>query len=103
MTQKELEKRGAYWQWVLGLDGWEISFKLADVRDAPESTCLGWAEIQPDFLSASIYITREDQRAIDVLDDHVIIHELLHVVLGDWSDSTEEQRINQLARAFTRL
>lgn len=103
MTQKELDKRGVFWQWVLGLDGWDITFKLTDVRDAPDTNCLGWAEIQRDFLQASVFVVRKDQRPLEVSDDHVIVHELLHVVLDDYSDTTLEQRINQLARALMRV
>ena len=116
MTPKQLQRRGEYWQEVLGLSIWDISYKFASTLEIKGA----WADNTFDPLHRRAIVRVVDEkwyalvaRPIDppFCVDINIVHELLHLVLeplgvndGIDGDITPlEQTINLLADIIVKL
>ncbi len=120
MTKKQIINRVTYWQNKLGLSNWRIKVTFQNFKrlaDDDKYAAIAKTESNPTYLLADIYFKIE---YLDVVDDPAIVHELLHLVLGDivsyfvsnskdlqedpaWTNYFEEKTVATLERIITRI
>lgn len=80
MTTRQLKKRVADWQVVLGLSEWKIDAKFVkktEIKNAIAET--GW---QPEWKEATVHFRSSAYIKLTGRSvDHFIVHELLHLLL----------------------
>ena len=116
LTQKQLDKKLKYWQKVLELRDWHIKARIVKSKDMPTKYYAGCVSWDLQYKAAKISILDFEDIPTDVIAEpdmeETLVHELLHLQLApihnDFGESTgyemkEEQVINSLARALTKL
>lgn len=120
MTKQKIISRTKYWQEKLGLHNWRIRLYFSDFKEKVKHdkfSALARTDLNPTYLIADITFKEDD---LALVDDTVIVHELLHIVMGDlvsyfltnsdkvdiedkWALYFEEKTVTTIERIVTRL
>ncbi len=82
MTKQKIITRTKFWQDKFGLQNWDISiyFDKFGVSDDVKFPAIAETNAHPTYLLATISF---DKDHLDEVTEHTIIHELLHIILGE--------------------
>lgn len=119
MTKNQIAKRVNFWQEKMGLINWSITISFKDSKHPTETENfkgIARTSVQASYKMASIFFA---PKYLQMVDDSVIVHELLHCLLGeligykyanvvpkkgsDWLEYFEEQVVSELERIILRI
>lgn len=113
LTAEKLQERCEFWQKVLRLQDWTVKVKLADLADMDAASTMACILTHADRRNAVLSFVRHEQRGKEEFpnsDDHVLVHELLHIYFDDFDTGVgtrfrqaEEQAVDALAGVIVGL
>jgi hypothetical protein len=105
MKRELVMQIASYWRKILGVEAWDIDFRLRD--EDTDKTIAGETTADWRYLTATIALTPDKLNEMsDKEAEGLIVHEYMHVILDEMKAGGvdhEERVATMLERAFMRL